>query len=113
MRGDHQWHATRLGLLAALLILFLIRFRLVHAGLDFLWNGFMLVYLVFTAWSAMRLVLFAGLVDWNRAVPSCRAGCDPGGQRHLGPPEVRTISMADVISDFTWGALARLLPGTA
>lgn len=58
MRGDHQWHATRLGLLAAVLLLFVIRLWLVHADLELVWLGFTLLYLVLTTWSAMRLVLF-------------------------------------------------------
>lgn len=70
MRGDHRWHTTRLGLLAAILLLFVIRLWLSHAGLDFAWLGFMLLYLIFTTWSAMRLVLFSGPVDWNKIIGS-------------------------------------------
>ena len=70
MRNDRQWHATRLGLLGALLVLLATRAWLIHAGLDLLWNGLLLVYLILTSWSAMRLVLFSGPVDWNKIVGS-------------------------------------------
>jgi voltage-gated potassium channel len=70
MHGDHQWHATRLGLLAGLLMLLALRFWLVHSGLDFVWLGVLLAYLVVTTWSAMRLVLFSGPVDRNKVIGS-------------------------------------------
>jgi len=70
MRGDHRWHTTRLSLLAAVLLLFAVRLWVTHAGLDLVWLGFVIVYLVLTTWSAMRLVLFSGPVDWNKIIGS-------------------------------------------
>jgi voltage-gated potassium channel len=70
MRGDHRLHTTRLSLLAAVLLLFAVRLWVTHAGLDLVWHGFVIVYLVLTTWSAMRLVLFSGPVDWNKIIGS-------------------------------------------
>jgi voltage-gated potassium channel len=70
MRGDHRLHTTRLGLLAAVLLLFALRLWVKHAGFDLVWLGIVIVYLVLTTWSAMRLVLFSGPVDWNKIVGS-------------------------------------------
>ena len=72
MRGDHRWHATRLGLPAGLLMLLMVRFWLIHRGLDFVWLGFLSAYLVVTTWSAMRLVLFSGPADRNTVIGSFR-----------------------------------------
>lgn len=70
MRGDYRWYTTRLGLLAAVLLLFAVQLWVTHAGFDLVWLGIVIVYLVLTTWSAMRLVLFSGPVDWNKIIGS-------------------------------------------
>ncbi|MCP5426364.1 MAG: two pore domain potassium channel family protein [Gammaproteobacteria bacterium] len=70
MRRDHRWFFTRLSLMAAILLLFVIRFWLSHVLFSFAWLAIVLVYLVLTTWSAMSLVLFTGPVDRNKIIGS-------------------------------------------
>lgn len=69
-RGEHRFRTTRLSLMATVLLLFAVRLWVTQADLDLVWIGFVTVYLVLTTWSAMRLVLFSGPVDWNKIVGS-------------------------------------------
>lgn len=70
MRGEHRLHRTRLGLLAAVSLMAAVQFWVKQAGFDLIWLGFLVLYLLLTTWSAMRLVLFSGPVDWNKIIGS-------------------------------------------
>jgi voltage-gated potassium channel len=70
MRGEHRLRTTRLGLLAAVILFAAVQIWVKQAGFDLAWLGIVVVYLVLTTWSAMRLVLFSGPVDWNKIVGS-------------------------------------------
>lgn len=70
MRGEHRLHRTRLGLLGAVSLMAALQFWVKQAGFDLIWLGFVILYLLLTTGSAMRLVLFSGPVDWNKIIGS-------------------------------------------
>lgn len=70
LRGRHRWYGTRVGLWGATLLLFALGWWLGHREFQVAWLGFMLFYVIMTAWSAMRLVLFSGAVDNNKIIGS-------------------------------------------
>lgn len=70
MRGDRRWLTTRMGLAVASMGVLAVRTWAAETGLDLAWVFVVLVYVVWTTWTAMHLVLFSGPVDWNKIIGS-------------------------------------------
>jgi hypothetical protein len=68
IHGRRHWRITRLGLLAAIIVVTGASLVLSHMALDLVWLGTLLVYLVMTTWTATRQVLFSGPIDANNII---------------------------------------------
>jgi hypothetical protein len=68
IRGRRHLRLTRVGLLAAIVLVTGAGLMLRRVELDLVWLGTLLVYLVMTAWTATRQVLFSGPIDANNII---------------------------------------------
>jgi voltage-gated potassium channel len=68
IKSKPRWLVTRIGFVAAIFLVTIGGLALEMAGMDLLWLGILLAYLLSTTWLCTQQVLFTGSVDLNKIV---------------------------------------------